>query len=181
MERRLFAKNLAALLAIPFVAKADQYVPNTGKKVTRKDSITTKDYKEEVTKVDFVGKNTMILQMGDKSTKILLSEISLESNKMMIEEFRFEERLDVVIKGNAISSSVRFCGRVIENNITNYFNGVKNGVKFTIFLEQNHYIEGDGFISEVSIDQSIGSDNISEFCIEIDGGIRTTYEDDLII
>ncbi len=181
MKRRLFAKNLAALLAIPFVAKADQYAPKVGKEVTRsgvKESQEEIVYSEEVQEVKFPGKNTMLLQIKDKCTKIALSEISME-NRRNTHEYRTREEPDILHKVHGcIESEVRICGIIIENNIKDYF--FRGGVKFTVFLEQGHSLEGVGFITEMSIENVVGSNSIIEFCIDINGQILGTYEGEML-
>lgn len=186
MKRRLFAKNLAALLAIPFVAKADQYAPKVGKKVTR-GGVEKDDGWEEIKEVDTLKgplvrdpidivsfENVLVLYHKGEQLRLQVHDISLESNVENIEVFSLDRDDYLTTIPGKVNSTIRISGLLILNNIHNFYHGE---AKFTLFLDnkKEHYVKGEGFITEMSID----SDRIMEFCIEINGELTATYEGNL--
>ena len=158
MKRRLFAKNLAALLAIPFVAKTDEYAPKVGKEVTRSGV-------KEVSEIKFPGNNTLVMTIDGEKLEMLLSEVTLENNRNVSEfmtKWEPNELHEVYLN---VESHVWISGRVISNTISDWFG--KSLANFTVFLEQDHRLEGIGFITEVREEADLGGITF-EFCIQIE-------------
>lgn len=168
MKRRLFAKNLAALLAIPFVAKADEYVPKVEEKVVEEII----EFSEEVRENKFLGNNTMSLFTKDGMAKLLLSEISMNTSRS-VSEFLTDWEPDVKYQVyGAYESKVCFAGKIITSSIKDYF----QPVEFTVFLNKDCYLEGKGFITEFSMSHLINDESTIEMEMEIDGKVFGNYE-----
>lgn len=171
MKRRLFTKNLAALLVIPFVAKADEYAPVGASELQKQKEVV---YSEEIDpKKQFLGNNIMLLQIKNKYIKILLFEISLEMNRNMDEVRMLNNDIAWVESVSVnLESQVRIIGEIVEGSMpTPCF----DRVKFTVFFSEDHYLEGNGLIMEMSI-----GGGIIDFCIDIDNNIMGNYEGNML-
>lgn len=177
MKRRLFVKNLSALLSLPLVAKADQYAPKIGKKVTRggvePEPVKEKEVIKDIEPIKYIGDNVMVIRSEGGELKLYLSEISLFNDYEYIDVIDFDDNSGFIQHEPAkYSSSVYISGFIISSNIVN----LNDLVNFTVFSSKDHFLEGSGvFISYgfgVDCDQPL----LFEGVIEISGEILSTYE-----